>query len=79
MVRRNCVKLTDLTESDRRFVGLAALSRMLLRATDREFIVYNLWERRKRAGFIDMPAYGFMFQSNDYLEARALELEVIGV
>ena len=64
----------NFTDADVRFVCLAALTKMLLNATDREFIVYELWRRRKAAGFVDMPAYGFMFQSNDYLEARALEL-----
>lgn len=47
---------------------------MLINARGRDFIVYNLWERRKAAGFRDMPAYGFLFQSDDYLEERALEL-----
>ena len=69
------VRIRELTESDVRFVALAALCRMLMKSNGREIILYELWRRRKAAGFLDLPALYFIFQPNDWLEQRALEVE----
>jgi len=65
----------DLTEPERQFVGLAMICRMLMKSNGREIILYELWKRRKAAGFIDMPAMYFLDQPNAWLEQRALEVE----